>query len=76
MLRKPMFCTIACLALVALAGCNKPAMPDPERPPEPQAGHTQLRDAIQQPLDKARAVEDASKQAAEAQRAAIEAAGG
>jgi hypothetical protein len=76
MLRKLLFCTIAGLALVAMAACDKPSMPDPEQPPEPQAGHTQLRDAIQQPLDKARAVEDAGKRAAEAQRAAIEEAGG
>ncbi len=74
--RTPFICLIACLALAALSACNKPSMPDPERPPEPQAGHTELRDAIQQPLDKARAVEESSKQAAETQRAAIEAAGG
>ncbi len=62
-------------ALLALAAC-KPAPPDPERPPEPQARHTELRDAIQAPLDKARAVEDEVQEAAEAQRAAIEASGG
>ncbi len=65
-----------CCAALALCACNKPTPPDPERPPEPQARHTELRDAIQAPLDKAKAVEGEVQQAADAQRAAIEAAGG
>lgn len=63
------------LALLALTAC-KPTPPDPERPVEPQARHTELQEAIQQPLDNARAVEDDLQEAADAQRAAIEAAGG
>ena len=63
------------LALLALSAC-KPTPPDPERPVEPQARHTELREAIHEPLDKAKAVEDALQNAAEAPRAAIEAAGG
>lgn len=53
------------LACLALAACSSPP-PTPEAdPPEPQAaapaagGDTALRDAINEPLDKARAVEDA-----------------
>lgn len=63
------------VALLALAAC-KPTPPDPERPVEPQAQHTELREAIHEPLDKAKAVEDDLQKAADAQRAAIEAAGG
>ena len=63
------------LALLALTAC-KPTPPDPERPVEPQARHTELREAIREPLDKARAVEGDLQEAADAQRAAIEAAGG
>ena len=68
--------TLACGAvlLVALAACSKPRPPDKERPPEPQvAQHTELRDAIQAPLDKARHVEADMQKAADAQRAAIDA---
>jgi hypothetical protein len=73
----------ACLLLGTgwlLAACSRPEPPDKERPPEPQAAaparHTELRDAIQAPQDKARAVEGAVDDAAKAQRDAIEAAGG
>ena len=66
---------LAGLALL-LAACSRPEPPEKERPPEPQASaparHTELRDAIQAPQDKARAVDEAAK----AQRKAIEAAGG
>ncbi|MGQ4582369.1 hypothetical protein [Lysobacter sp. F60174L2] len=64
-----------CCAALALSAC-KPTPPDPERPVEPQAHATGLRDAMQEPLDKAKAVEGDMQKAAEAQRAAIEAAGG
>ena len=60
--------------LCASAACT-PEPPSTERRPEPQAAerHTELRDAIQAPQDKARAVEEQTRQAADAQRAAIEA---
>lgn len=55
----------ACLLLVA---CTDPAPTETPDPPEPQAaatpaesGHTELRDAMQAPLDKARAVEEAGE---------------
>ncbi|WP_149194487.1 hypothetical protein [Luteimonas suaedae] len=60
------------LASLVLAGtaCSPPEQP-PELPPEPQA--TQLRDAMQAPLDKARAVEDAVREADERRRAQLDA---
>ncbi|NDK39791.1 hypothetical protein DT603_13180 [Pseudoxanthomonas gei] len=68
----------ACLALplLALSAC-KPEPPPTDKPPEPKAATadaTQLRDAIQQPIDRAKAVDAASQQAADDQRAAIDAA--
>lgn len=65
-------------ALLAAAACSKPQPPPTDQPPEPQAvaateRHTELRDAIQRPIDKAKAAEDATLQAAERRRAAIDA---
>jgi ABC-type uncharacterized transport system auxiliary subunit len=62
----------ALMALALLAGCSKPKPPEKDRPPEPQATH--LRDAIQAPLDKARAADENARKAADQQRAAIDAA--
>ena len=58
--RLPMFFAAA----VLLAACSDPVQePLPEPSPDPQtagaADATELRDAIQAPIDKARAVEDA-----------------
>ncbi len=50
---------LACL--LALCGCNRPVPPDPDKRPEPQA--TALRDAMQQPLDKAKAARDTLEKA-------------
>ena len=73
----------AVLALLACAACSRPEPPPTDQPPEPQADtavaagdaerHTQLRDAIQRPIDKAKAVEDVTLEAAERQRAEIDA---
>ncbi|MET0807555.1 MAG: hypothetical protein ABWX93_02230 [Pseudoxanthomonas sp.] len=68
----------ACLVfpLLALCAC-KPEPPPTDQPPEPKAATadaTQLREAIQQPIDRARAVDAASQRAADDQRAAIDAA--
>lgn len=67
-----------CLMATVLAACGKPRPPEKERPPEPQAAqpHSELREAIQAPIDKARQVDAEVQQAAEAQRAAIDAATG
>jgi hypothetical protein len=63
---------LAALAVSLLcAACSKPEPPEKERPPEPQA--TELRDAIQQPIDRAKAVEDQVQEAAAQQKAAIDA---
>lgn len=66
----------ACLALslAGLAAC-KPEPPPTDEPPEPQAAsNTELRDAIQKPIDQAKAVEDTVQEAADKNNAAIDAA--
>src|SRR3546814_1650915 len=65
----------ALLLALACAACNRPPPPPPEQPPEPQAS-TQLGDAIQAPIERAKAVEGAVQDAAEKQKAAIDAAAG
>jgi hypothetical protein len=67
--------TFACAALLSgLGACSKPAPPEKERPVDPQA--TQMRDAIQQPIEQAKSVEGAVDQGAQQTRDAIDAAGG
>ena len=66
---------------LALAGCSAPTPPPTDQPPDPQAGaqharDTQLRDAIQRPIDKAKGVEDTTLKAADDQKQQIEDAGG
>ncbi len=68
--------TLTCCAvlLTGVVACTKPKPPEKERPVEPQAAqHTQLRDAIQAPIDKAKNVEAEMQKAADDQRAAIDA---
>jgi len=61
----------AALIAIAAAACSPPPETPPiDDPPEPQA--TELRDAIQAPIDKARAVEDTLQRAADTQREAID----
>lgn len=56
---------------IAAAACSPPPETPPiDDPPEPQA--TAMRDTIQAPLDKARAVEGTLERAAETQRAQVE----
>lgn len=62
------------LLLVSCLGACKPEPPPHDQPPEPKAAASELRDAIQQPIDQAKAVEAATREAAEKQRAAIDAA--
>lgn len=76
---------LALAAVAALAGCSPPQPPDKEQPPEPIAGTaapasaqdpTALRRAIEQPIDKAKAAEDATASAQQAQQDALDAATG
>jgi hypothetical protein len=68
----------ACL-LLSLAGLTacKPEPPPTDEPPEPKAvaaENTELRDAIQKPIDQAKAVEATVQEAADKNSAAIDAA--
>ncbi|MEF3082586.1 hypothetical protein V3391_10260 [Luteimonas sp. SMYT11W] len=65
---------IAALLLLGCAACTPPPNEPTEKPAEPQA--TQLRDAMQKPLDDARAAQAAVDADAARQRKAIEDAGG
>ena len=69
--------SMSLLAACALAACSKPEPPEKERPPEPKASseprHTELRDAIQAPIDRAKSVEKTTLDAADKERAEIDA---
>lgn len=62
------------VALLVCAGCSRPQPAETDPPPEPRTAQqaTELRDAIQQPLDQAKAVKQATEGAGQAQRAAID----
>jgi hypothetical protein len=69
---------VAIAAALSCAACSQPEPPEKERPPEPQAQPspeqaTQLRDSIQQPIDRAKAIEGQVQDAAAQQQAAIDA---
>lgn len=66
----------AVAALALLAACSKPAVPDKDKPVEPQATarHDDLERAIDAPLDKARGAQASVDAAAKSQNDAIEAA--
>lgn len=71
----PVAVVAASAALVAaLAACSKPQPPEKERPVDPQA--TQMRDAIQKPIEQAKGVEHSVDQGAQQTRDAVEAQGG
>ncbi len=55
-----------CLSVALLAGCQKPAPPNPGKPPEPQA----LAKAINRPLDRAKDVQKTVDAGAERERKA------
>lgn len=69
--------TLILAACLALAACDAPKPdPTPDTLPEPEARATELRDAINEPIDKAKAVE-ATQAADEAERQkALQDAGG
>jgi len=65
------------LACLALGACD--IAPPPERQSEAArkaAEHTELRDAIQQPIDRAKTANDPNVQADQAREKALEDAGG
>jgi PBP1b-binding outer membrane lipoprotein LpoB len=69
------------LLALAISGCSAPKPPPTDQPPDPQAAaqharDTQMRDAIQRPIDKAKSVEDTTLKAADEQKQQIEDAGG
>ncbi|MBN7135199.1 hypothetical protein A7A76_10590 [Lysobacter enzymogenes] len=69
--------SLAVLVLIcaAAAACSKPQPPEKERPVDPQA--TQMRDAIQKPIQQAKdAASGSVDQGAQNTRDAVEAAGG
>jgi hypothetical protein len=53
--------TLPLLGLLVVSGCNRPVPPDPDKRPEPQA--TALRDAVQAPLEKAKAARETLEKA-------------
>ena len=60
--------------LLACSACSKPEPPKKEQPPEPRAQQaTELRDAIQAPIERAKAVEPQVLDAAKQQEDAIDA---
>jgi len=67
--------TAGLLLLCLCCACSKPKPPPTDEPPEPQAAtpNTDLRDAIQAPIDRAKAVEQTLQDAADKQKAEIDA---
>ena len=62
------------LLLLGVAACSKHEPPKKDQPPEPQAHQqTELRDAIQKPIERANAVEGQVLDAAKQQQDAIDA---
>jgi len=60
--------------LLACSACSKPEPPKKDQPPKPRAEQdTELRDMIQRPIDRAKAVEPAVLDAAKQQQDDIEA---
>lgn len=72
-------CLAATFAALACAACQKPEPPRDDQPPAPQAAsnaNTGLRDAVRDPIERAKAADAQVQRAADAQRAAIRDAGG
>ena len=65
------------LACLALSSCNVAPAPEQHSEAAPKsAGHTELRDAIQQPIDRAKTANDPNVKADEDRQRAIDDAGG
>lgn len=65
--------TLVLAAMFSAGACSKPEPPPTDQPPEPRAQDTELRDAIQRPIEQAKAVEKAMQDAADKQQAEIDA---
>jgi hypothetical protein len=66
--------TAGLLLLCLCCACSKPKPPPTDEPPEPQAeANTELRDAIQAPIERAKAVEQTVQEAADKRRVEIDA---
>ena len=76
-MRRLPICLLAASLLLSVPGCTEAPPPTQAAQPSTKpAEATEMRDTIQQPIDKARATEEATLNAAEDQRKQIEAAGG
>lgn len=67
---------LSCLCLTACMAAPEPVAPATSSQAPQKETDTEMRDAIQAPIDKAKGVEDQVHEGAEKQRADIEAAGG
>jgi hypothetical protein len=76
MSRHPMMLIAALLAALVVTGCGPNPAPDKPRKPAKPVGSTQLRDAIQRPLDRANAVEGKIEEEKEKQDQAVQDQGG
>ena len=82
-MRPSIVLSTAVAALLTLSACQQAPAPEPQAQaapvpapaPEP-AKNSELRDAVQVPIDKAKGVEDDTQKAAEEQRKQMDAAGG
>jgi hypothetical protein len=79
-MRRSMLWWLAAGLLAGQTACSKPQIPDHDDRPEPQASATAsptpMREAMQQPIDKAKGAQAEVDAAAQRQRDAIDAATG
>jgi hypothetical protein len=74
--RHPLLLTATLLATLATVGCGSNPPPDTARDAAKPADSTQLRDAIQKPIDRAKAVEGKIEEEKEKQDQAVQDQGG
>ncbi len=76
MQRPPFLLISTLLAALALTGCDSNPAPDKPKEPAKPVGNTQLRDAIQRPLDRAKSVEGTIQDAKDKADKAVQDQGG
>lgn len=74
--RHPLLLIATLLATLATVGCGPNPAPDKPSKPAKPVGNTQLRDAIQKPIDRAKAVEGKIEEEKEKQDQAVQDQGG